>query len=40
MEQRAVPEFIQEEVKDFNTVEDYMRHKRQYVKSKGILDKY
>lgn len=40
MDRRYVPEFIQEEVKDFDTVQDYMDHKQQYVKSRGLLNRF
>ena len=40
MDRAHVPEFIQGEVKGFNTVQDYMDHKHQYVKSRGLLNRF
>lgn len=40
MELRYVPSLIKSEVKDFDTVNDYMVYKLQYTKSKDLLKRY
>ena len=40
MDRGHVPEFIAGEVNGFDTVQDYMDHKHQYVKSKGLLNRF
>ena len=40
MELRYIPSLIKSEVKDFDTVNDYMVYKFQYTKSKDLLRRY
>lgn len=40
MDSKNVPGFIMSEINGFDTVQDYMDHKHQYVKSKGLLNRF